>query len=133
MVFRSMNILIVDGASAVIEQLSEILYNTVSVNTICFATNAEEGLKSLAQNAKDLLILDISLPGMSGLEMLRKVREIYGNSILIIILTNTPYATYRDECMRIGADYFLDKSRDFALLPDLIDRYSHKKMLTKSC
>ncbi len=133
MVCATMNILIVDGASVVIEQLSEILFNTPSVSTICFAANAEDGLKSLAQHPKDMLILDISLPGMSGLEMLRTVREVYANSILIIILTNTPYAIYREECIRIGADYFLDKSRDFALLPELIDRYSHKKMLLKSC
>ncbi len=133
MILKKINILIVDGASLIMQQLSEILYNTASVKGIRFATNAEDGLKALEQEQTDMLILDINLPGMSGLEMLRKVRALYKYAVVVIILTNTPYTTYRDECLRIGADFFLDKSRDFALLPDLIDRYSHKKLLIKSC
>ncbi|TAG12280.1 MAG: response regulator [Sphingobacteriia bacterium] len=132
MILRTLNILIVDGASLIMQQLSEILYNKASVNIIRFAINAEDGLKALAQDQTDMLILDINLSGMSGLEMLRKVKALYEYTLVVIILTNTPYTIYRDECLRIGADFFLDKSRDFALLPDLVDRYSHKKMLVKS-
>jgi len=53
------------------------------------ATDGEEGLEAAAKNKPDIIILDIVMPSMDGLTMLKKVREYkWGNNIPILILSN---------------------------------------------
>lgn len=127
------NILIVDDAILVMKQLSKLLHEVYSFNSIRFASNAEDGIAAFDQEIPQVLILDINLPGMSGVEMLKLIKKKPALNLLIIMLTNTSFATYKEECLKIGADYFLDKSRDFILLPELIDQYMHHKIASNSC
>ncbi|HEX8911754.1 MAG TPA: response regulator, partial [Humisphaera sp.] len=51
-----------------------------------FAASAEVGLKALADRAFDILIFDLNLPGISGMEFLERVRR-QGNDVPAIVLT----------------------------------------------
>lgn len=135
--YRVSNILIVEDATIVIKQLYLLLsYKPASYN-IQTANSAELGLQLVAQEFPDVLIIDIKLPGLSGIEFINKIKQDYPESNpLIIFLTNMPNATYKQACMDIGADYFLDKSRDFLMLPEIIEKYiiseASKKVVSNS-
>lgn len=62
----------------------------------------------------DLVLMDVSMPVMSGLEATRKIREALGQSIRIIALTAHAMNESRDACMEAGCDAFATKPVDLA-------------------
>ncbi|MDO8668753.1 MAG: response regulator [Candidatus Buchananbacteria bacterium] len=73
--------------------------------------NGEEGLRTIKKSQPDLIILDLLMPKMSGLEMLKEVRKIYDKQDLpVIILTNYSEGQNVSEAIALGADIFLVKA-----------------------
>lgn len=120
----SLNILIIEDADIIVNQLQILLTDKNSTNTIRSANSAELGLELVKKSFPDVFILDIKLPGISGIELLSKIKQDYPfASPLIIILTNMPHASYKHACLNKGANFFLDKSRDFLVLPEILNSY----------
>src|SRR5687768_8239344 len=68
----------------------------------------------------DVMLLDVGLPGMSGIDVLRRFREA-GSTCSIIMLTGDQTAATATECMRAGAFYYLTKPfRPFELSSTVI-------------
>lgn len=72
------------------------------------ALNGEEGLAILATNEIDVVSLDLSMPGMSGPETLRQIREMKGN-IPVVIITSFPESNLMEEAMKYGPIILLAK------------------------
>lgn len=72
------------------------------------AANGEEALEAVARCAPDLIITDLKMPRMDGLEMLRRLRE-QGNEAHVIILTAYDSFEYAQTALRLGAVDFLLK------------------------
>lgn len=75
-------------------------------------TNAEDAQAGLAASDYDLLVLDINLPGMSGLKLLEVLRR-QGNKIPVLLLTARDTISQRVEGLDSGADDYLVKPFDF--------------------
>ncbi len=74
------------------------------------ADNAAEGLRCIQADAPDLVILDVMMPGMSGLEMCRRIRESAETADLpVIMLTARSEVADRVEGLRLGADDYISK------------------------
>ncbi|HET6370877.1 MAG TPA: response regulator transcription factor [Nitrospiria bacterium] len=71
------------------------------------ATRPEEGLKRLRQEAPDLVILDVMLPGMSGFDVCKTIRQ--SESVPIIMLTARGEVTDKVVGLELGADDYLPK------------------------
>ncbi|MFN3299936.1 MAG: response regulator transcription factor [Sediminibacterium sp.] len=124
MTSSSLNILIIEDADIIVNQLRILLSDINSTNIIRSANSAELGLELIEKSFPDVFILDIKLPGLSGIDLLNKIKHDYPlASPLIIILTNMPHSTYKHACLKNGANFFLDKSRDFLVLPEILDAY----------
>jgi CheY-like chemotaxis protein len=86
-----------------------------------FAFSGEEALKVMTEmDQKAILILsDINMPGMTGLELLEKIREDFDNPPPVVMMI-TAYGDEqnRNAANRLGADDFLTKPLDFALLKE---------------
>ena len=118
------NVLIVEDAAIIVQQLNHLLLDQESRIEIHFAETAEQGLKMAQENFPDVFILDIQLPGLSGIDLLNQIKLSFpAKQPLIIFLTNMPNATYRQACLKSGAHFFLDKSRDFLMLPDILHQF----------
>ncbi len=72
------------------------------------ASNAEEGLGLVEQEAPDLVIVDISLPGMSGLELIKHMHAIRP-SILTLVVSRHDEALYAERAIRAGARGYVMK------------------------
>lgn len=117
---KLIDVLIVDDSNIILESLTDLIgENNPNINLVC-VNYALDGIQTLEKTAPRIVILDINLPGMSGIEMLRKVRELMHVQPIIIMLTNNAYTCYETECLKMGADYFLDKSKDFLRIPLII-------------
>lgn len=65
------------------------------------------------------VVLDFQMPGLDGLQVLRAIREL-DRKCLAILLTNHDEPSLKEQCHAAGADYFLDKSRDFERVLELV-------------
>jgi two-component system KDP operon response regulator KdpE len=72
------------------------------------AEDGETGLAMLRRNAVDLLVLDLGLPGMDGLEALRRLRD-SGSSLPVIVLSSRTDETGKVKALDLGADDYVTK------------------------
>ena len=77
------------------------------------ATNAEQGLDFVMKMDPDLVVMDIRMPGMDGIELMQCILE-RKNEVPIII--NTAFSSYRDNYLTWAADAFIVKSSDLSEL-----------------
>lgn len=86
-----------------------------------FAFSGEEALTYLHQNEHEVVIIlsDINMPGMSGLELLRHIKQIYLKPPpIVMMITAYGDAENFNIAKRLGADEFLTKPVDFTLLKE---------------
>lgn len=126
---KGLNVLLIDDTVLILQRLKSLLSEVKQVSRMEAVTSAEEALVLLDGYQPDILVLDINMPGMSGIEMLRRLNLKNRVRPVVIMLTNNTFAGYRDECMRLGADYFLDKSRDFLMIPSILESIPQRKVL----
>ena len=104
--------MIVDDSEVISKRLVELLQD---INGLEITSVAKDGLQALSDynNYKpDIIILDLMIPQMNGLDVLRNIRY-EDESTIIIILSNYTQTYFRDICDTLGANYFLDKSAEF--------------------
>ena len=99
------NILIIDDDQELGEMLKEFLSDDHLAVSI--RLSGEDGLQALRENSYDLLILDIMLPGMNGLDVLKELRR--NNDIPVIMLTARGDDIDRILGLEFGADDYLSK------------------------
>ena len=114
-----MRVLIVDDSKIVCERLQQMLINIADVEIVGQAHNAEDAIASISEAKPYVVILDIRLPGLSGIDVLKDIRN-KKLPIRVIMLTNYPYPPYRKKCEELGADYFFDKVAEIEEIPKVI-------------
>lgn len=121
-----LKVITVDDSLIIAERLREILAELEQVEFIGNATSVSSAIALIAQQTPDVVILDINLehgmPTSNGINLLIFIREKFID-MKIIMLTNLTHPQYRDTCLLLGADYFLDKTNDFENIPNLIKSF----------
>jgi DNA-binding NarL/FixJ family response regulator len=113
------SILIVDDSLIITERLQTMLKGLDNTGAVESAGDYPQAVQWLMNARFDIVLLDINLPGKSGIELLRHIKAGYPQTI-VIMLTNQSGRYYREICSRLGADYFMDKSTEFEAVPDII-------------
>jgi phosphate regulon transcriptional regulatory protein PhoB len=104
----NLNILVVEDEDAIREMLLMVL-EQANLNVVTVAS-AEDALQALAENRVDLLLLDWMLPGMSGVELARRLkRESSFKDLPIILLTARGEEEDKIRGLEIGADDYVTK------------------------
>ena len=112
-------VLIVDNSIFIIERLLIILKEVKGIEKIVTATNYEEAVNILEEMKTDIVLLDIQLPGKNGIALLKYIVKNFP-AVNIIILSNLVSNYYQKLCLNLGANCFIDKSKDFDSIPDVI-------------
>ncbi len=85
------------------------------------ANDGEEALARVEAYGADIVFMDVSLPGESGLEVTKKVKARYPN-VAVVILTDYDLPEYKEAAFRNGANYFLSKDASTQDLLALVER-----------
>lgn len=121
---KKVEVVIADDSAAVRERLVSMLAELKGVEVIGQAQNVEEAIASIRTLKPKAVILDIRMPGGSGINVLQNIKREQPAPV-VIILTNYPYLQYRKKCLEAGADFFFDKSTEFNKIPQVF------KLLTR--
>ncbi len=105
-------VVLVDDAVVVRERIASFLSVLVGVEVVGQAGDALAGLALVHEHQPDVLVLDIGLPGQSGIELLEVVKQLKP-SPLVIMLTNYDDAKLREKCLQLGADFYFHKPAEF--------------------
>jgi YesN/AraC family two-component response regulator len=107
-----MKIVIADDSSLLRNRIISLLNSFNNISMIYEAENGVKAWQLIREKKPDLAILDIRMPEMNGIEVLKKIRELKMTT-KVCILTNYPYPQYKKKCFEAGVDYFLSKTEDF--------------------
>ncbi len=115
-------IVVVDDSATSIS-VYQFSIEKLAVNFIGFKSS-EEALPYLQEHQPDLLFLDIIMPGMDGLTLLRHLRNIaHQKDTSVIMVTSKDYAQDRKIAKQLGAIDFLIKPLRFKEIRDLVCKY----------
>ena len=119
------SVLIVDDEKEFADSLAERLsLRGFAVRT---AYSGEQGLASLGERSVDVVLLDLSMPGMDGLETLKKIRSRQGEETEVIVLTGQASVASAIEGMKRGAFDYLEKPVDMRQLVETVRRAQNRR------
>jgi len=116
-------ILIIDDSALIVERLINALKDLRNIGSIKLAGTCAEANILLEQSKPQIIFLDIHLPDKNGIELLNKIKTNHPE-IIVIMFTNQGGDFYKTLCMQLGANYFIDKSKDFELIPEIISSFN---------
>jgi CheY-like chemotaxis protein len=86
------------------------------------ADNGREAIQAVEQKYYDLLIMDVQMPEMDGIQAARCIRSRHGSSFRIVFATGSSPIIYREMCLNAGGDDFLTKPLTIRGLDEAIRR-----------
>jgi two-component system, OmpR family, response regulator len=115
-------VLLVEDSAVLTRRLIDLLSEPGRIEVAAQAATQSEAVSRLQEGAFDVLVVDIELAEGNGVAVIRHARQLYPPDAqpLIVVLTNYASDFVRDHCFAAGADYFLDKMRDIALLKAVV-------------
>ncbi|HUX64767.1 response regulator transcription factor [Sulfuricella sp.] len=127
-----MMIFLVEDSPDIRDRLRILISEVAGADVVAEADNQEDAVRGIFETQPDVVIMDLHLASGTGMEVLRQVKT-KQPAIQVVMLTNHAYPQYRKRCIELGADYFLDKSRDIGLLGDLLADLANGVCLYKKC
>src|SRR5713226_1714818 len=121
-------ILVIDDEIGPRESLRMLLKPDYQVHT---ADCVESGLKLLKEKQPDTIVMDIRMPGMSGIDGLRRIREIDPN-LSVIMLTGFGALETAQEALRLGANDYINKPFDAREMQEVIGRNVERTRVHRS-
>jgi CheY-like chemotaxis protein len=116
-------VLLVDDEREFVQTLSERLSMREVGSHAVF--DGESALEMMADDEPEVMVLDLKMPGIDGLEVLKRTKADRPD-VEVIILTGHGSEADREECMRLGAFAYLQKPVDIELLSDTLKRANEK-------
>lgn len=93
------------------EGLAQILNQEAGLSVCGAAGTAAQALKAIARLQPDLVLVDIGLPGKSGLELIKEVRAA-DRKVKLLVISMHDEALYADRVLRAGGDGYIMKQED---------------------
>ena len=114
-----MKVLIADDSDVIVQRLITMLTEIKGIEIADQAGTVAEATKAVASLRPDVVILDMQMPGGSGLDVLKSMKQDKVSST-VIVLTNFAYPQYRKRCLQNGAEFFFDKSSEFEKVGEVL-------------
>lgn len=123
---HDLKVFIADDSPLMRERLAAMISEITNAELVGQAVNVQEAIEAILRLKPDVVILDIRMPGGSGLQVLEQVKA--GSSPpTVIILTAFPLLQYRKRSEALGAEYFFDKPADFDRLVEVLKQMAAEK------
>jgi signal transduction histidine kinase len=121
-------VLVIDDEIGPRESLRMLLKPSYQVHT---ADSVEKGLKLLSENKPDAIVMDIRMPGTTGIEGLRRIRQIDPH-LSVIMLTGFGALETAKEALRLGANDYISKPFDAREMREVISRNVERTRLHRT-
>jgi DNA-binding NarL/FixJ family response regulator len=115
----SIRVLLIDDNPKFIAAAAHFLATVPGVTVVGCALSGQEGLAQIANLQPDLVLIDVAMPKLSGLEATRQIKA-QPNSPCVVILTMHDSREYRAAAEIVGAEGFITKSEFGDQLPTMI-------------
>lgn len=127
-----MKIILVDDHELIREGLKKVISKESYIEVVGEAQNAEEMFELLINNKVDIIILDISMPGRSGLDLITEIKTQYPD-VRILILSMHPEERFAVRALRAGAYGFITKGTASKILIEALNRIADgRKYITST-
>lgn len=114
-----MRVMIVDDEKLALRQFEIETEDLPGVEIAAACSDPAEALKYLRENPVEAAFLDIEMPGMNGLVLAEKMREIRPDLVIIFI---TGYEQYAYDALKVKADYYMTKPYDRKDIEEVLER-----------
>jgi DNA-binding response OmpR family regulator len=121
-----MKVFIADDEMPIVEMLCKSLESKGLL--VSYALDGKEALILIKEQDYDLVFLDVDMPGLSGIEIVKDMKK---NKIRAVIIFLTGYPTLTDNfCRLLGVDEYLKKPVELKVIEGIVDKY--RKLLEKA-
>ncbi len=121
-----MTVILADDSSLILERLQQMIGASKKAKIVGTFNNGTDTLEALKTLKPDVAIVDIKMPGLTGLQVLNEIRKV-NKSIKFIVLTFYSSDHYRNMAFRDGADYYFSKVDDFEKVVLAIEEIAEKR------
>ena len=108
-ILPSLRILLVDDSPLFLEAAGQALATDPRIEVVGSALSGQEGVELAAQKQPDLVLVDVAMPGMNGMETTRLLKA-QPHAPQVVVLTSYDQQHYRAAAKAVGADHFICKS-----------------------
>jgi two-component system, OmpR family, response regulator len=119
MTAQSLRVLLVEDSKVLTERLTEAIRQIADVELVATADSEAGALAAVKRDPVDVIILDLHLKQGTGFGVMRALATAQLKP-RIIVLTNYDLPEYKNAAIALGASHFLDKSRDYGRLPEVL-------------
>jgi DNA-binding NarL/FixJ family response regulator len=119
---KGKTLLIIDDSPFIITGLLHQLEGLPALQKVYTAENYADAQPILQSSRPDVLLLDIHLPDVNGIEVLRRVKQHYP-TVVVIMISNQEGDVYRSRCKALGAAHYIDKSTEFHLVSQIVSSF----------
>src|ERR1700694_669643 len=116
-----MRAFIVDDSAIVRMRVAELLVTDTDVTVVGQASTVAAALQEIPRLQPEFVLLDIHLPDGDGISVLKAVKRMTPTPA-VVMFTNYTDEYHRQRCEVAGADFFLDKSKQFDQIPGVLRR-----------
>jgi two-component system, OmpR family, response regulator len=116
---QCLRVLLVEDSKVLTERLSEAIGQIPGVELVATADTESAAVSAFRLEAPDVIILDLHLKQGTGFGVMRALAK-DNRKPRVVVLTNYDLPEYKNAAVALGATHFLDKSRDYGRLSDVL-------------
>lgn len=125
------NIMLVDDHVLVCRAVEKLLADEVGIRVVSTVSSGEDALDKLCQVAPDIAIIDIMMPGMGGIEVIKRLLK-YHRHIKVIVLTGHEHAALSHRLLGLGVSgYITKKALPSELIKAIQQVYKNKRYVSQ--
>ena len=117
---KTLNVFIADDSPVVRERLADLVTQLEGIRVVGQADDVPTAEDGILTTKPDVAIVDIRMPGGSGIDVVRRVRQAAASKPTFIIHSNYAYDQFRKACADAGADFFFEKGTETHRVSDAL-------------
>ena len=121
MLVHPVRVFIVDDSPQLTEMLSELFSDPDTIDIVGICDSALNACEEIRLAKADVVVVDLQLKDGSGFDVVKAIRRLpQAKDIVVILFTNHASRELHQHAITLGADYFLDKSRDLEKILEIL-------------
>jgi two-component system response regulator DevR len=117
---NQLRVFLVEDSAAMLRSLETLIAEVPEVTIAGRAGTVQAAVEGIAGARPDVVVLDLRLPDGSGLDVMRSIRKNMSSPPAIIVFSSESGEGIRRACLRLGADFVLDKSSEFHRIVEVL-------------